>query len=100
MKKGVSVNVIDRSNPYTSVELITDAYGKSYQIVMQTDFVGELTCLAVSKNLETRLMGKKRPQLAFRSCLGRIQDAQTSWLKKEAAIDCIMLQLEHPDLPK
>jgi len=94
------MNIIDPSNPYTSLELITDASGKTYQILLQTDFFGELTCLAVSKNLENRLTGKNRPQLAFRSCLGHIYEAQTALQKKEAAIDCIILQLEHPDLSR
>ena len=100
LQKGGVLNVIDRNNPYSSVELIMDPSGKLYQILWQTDFSGVLTCLAVSKNLENRLMGKNRPLLAFRSCLAAIQNAQTSLLQKEAAIDCIMLQLEHPDLPK
>jgi hypothetical protein len=100
IKNNGRMNVIDQSNPYTSVELITASNGKTYQILLQTDFFGELTCLAISKNLENRLTGKSRPQLAFRSCLGRIYEAGTALRKKEAAVDCIMLQLEHPDLPR
>lgn len=100
VKNKERINIINPGNPYSYLELISDAKGKTYQILLQTDFFGELTCLAVSRNMENRLTGKNRPQLAFRSCLGRIYEARTALLKRESVIECIMIQLEHPDLPR
>ena len=88
------LNRFDGENPYTYAEMISDNKGQSFQILLQTRFTGELTCLAVSKNMESRLFVKNGPVMGFRSCISSLCRTENVLLMRESAVACIMNQLE------
>ena len=56
------VNIFDLHNPYTYLQMITDAAGNGYHIILQTNFFGKILFLCYSNNLSAVFNKKEKPQ--------------------------------------
>lgn len=89
------VNRFDSNNPYTYLQLINDAAGNNYHIILQTNFMGKILFLCYSNNLSAVFNKKSKPMFLFQHCLKEINNHLSSVQVINAAIKCIVDRLNY-----
>jgi len=85
--------IFDLSNLYTYLQIIDDINYNSYHILYQTDFVGNITFIALSNNLMERFNYKKDGFIGYNWCIRKIKKDNFSIETTNAIIDCILTRL-------
>lgn len=85
--------IFDLSNPYTYLQIIDDINYNAYHILYQTDFVGNITFLALSNNLMERFNYKKDGFIGYNWCIRKIKKDNFSIETINTIIDCILTRL-------
>ena len=88
-------NTFNINNPYTYLQMVNDAAGKSYHILLQTNFMGKILFLAYSNNLSAVFNKKDRPRFLFIHCLKEINNHLSSIQITDDAIKCIIERLNY-----
>ncbi|MBU3713539.1 MAG: hypothetical protein FGM46_01165 [Ferruginibacter sp.] len=91
------LNIYNLHNPYTFIQAIQDAEGKMYQILYQTDFIGNLLYLGISNNLSDRFASPEKPLMKFTICLNKVNQSVFLSENIEMAIGCILSWLNFSD---
>jgi len=85
--------IFELNNPYTYLQIIDDINYNAYHILFQTDFVGNITFIALSNNLMERFNYKKDGFIEYNWCIKKIKKENFSIEKTNAIIDCILTRL-------
>ena len=84
------LNLFDLHNPYTFIQAIQDDERKMYQILYQTDFLGNLLYLGISNNLSDRFADPEKPLMKFNLCINGVNQSIFAAENIELAIGCIL----------
>ncbi len=90
-----NINHFDPGNPYTFIQTIQDENDKTYQILYQTDFGGNVLFLAYSNNLEDIFNRTEKPLFRFLSCIGNVNASDFSTENIEKSVNCIVERLNY-----
>ena len=88
-------NIFDINNPYTYLQIVNDAAGKSYHILLQTNFMGKILFLAYSNNLSAVFNKKEKPKFLLLHCLKEINNHLSSVQVMDEAVKCIVERLNY-----
>lgn len=92
-KSLVNFNLFDFSNPYTYIQSVQDENEKTYQILYQTDFGGNVTYLSYSNNLDEFFLCSEKPMFGFLSCIDAVNTFDFPTENIERAVNCIIERL-------
>ena len=88
-------NIFDLHNPYTYLQMIIDAAGNRYHIILQTNFFGKILFLCYSNNLSAVFNKKDKPQFLFRHCLKEMNNHLSAVQVTNTAIKCVLDRLNY-----
>lgn len=89
------MNQFDPDNPYTYLQLLMDGNGKTYHLILQTDFSGKVLLLCYSNILAEVFNRKDRPIYFFQKCLKGINEHLSSVQAMDHAIQCMVDRLNN-----
>lgn len=90
-----TANLFQSNNPETRLQVISDISGNRYHILLQTNFSGKITYLAISNNLEQAFNKREKPMFLFNQCIKQLNSYNSPQQNIEAAIQCVMKRLEY-----
>ena len=90
-----AVSAFDRHNAYTYVQLINEEFGKTSQLIYQTDFFGRLLYLAYSNNLASVFNNVDKPMNTFVSCMKRVNENISPVQNVDQAVRCVIERLNY-----
>ena len=94
--RGTHANTYDPANPDTFVELLKDVRNNHFQIIIQTDFFGNLTYASVCNSLGPLLNKKTIPYFLFERCLKELNSGfLTQQENIQILINCTVDRLEN-----
>jgi hypothetical protein len=64
----------DKQNPYTTLISIRDEHQNVYQLLVQTDFLGNLVYAGISPNLWATFYNEDKPLSGFLNCIRGVKD--------------------------
>lgn len=88
-------NQFDINNPYTYIQLLSDATGNIYHIIYQTNFSGKIMFLAYSNNLSRLFNKPDKPMFLFQHCLKEVNNHLSPVQVTTAAIKCLIDRLNY-----
>ncbi|MEP7164324.1 MAG: hypothetical protein ABI741_06505 [Ferruginibacter sp.] len=88
-------NRFDQGNPYTYLQIVTDAKLNRYHILFQTGFTGKILFLSYSNNLSALFNKKTKPMFLFTRCLKEINNHISSIEVMDAVVECILARLNY-----
>lgn len=89
---GVS-GLFDARNPYTTLISIKDERHQTYQMIVQTGFLGNLQYAGVSSNLWMHFNKSNKPMFAFRACMNRLNNLFNFASPADHLTDCVIQRL-------
>ncbi|HRN78797.1 MAG TPA: hypothetical protein PKY29_02240 [Ferruginibacter sp.] len=89
---GVSLP-FDAGNPYTTMVSIKDERNNTYQMIIQTGFLGNLQYAGMSTNLWMPFNNPKKPPYGFRNCMNRLNDLFSFASPADHVTGCVIQRL-------
>lgn len=94
-EKYFSSGLIDKNNMYTFIQYLRNANGVIFQILYQTDFLGNPNVIALSNNMNELFKCSGKPTLAFDYCAGKINENDFPEKITEDIINCILTRINN-----
>lgn len=90
-----TLNKYDYTNLDTFIQIIENAHHERFHILIQEDFIGNITYVAVSNKLSKIILAKTIPNFLFNQCLEQINDGFSNKdIYLQIVVSCILARAE------
>lgn len=81
------------ANPYTTLVSIKDERNNTYQMIIQTGFLGNLQYAGLSTNLWMQFNHPKKSMHVFKNCMNRLNDLFSFASPSDHLTSCVLKRL-------
>lgn len=85
----------DLKNPYTTLITLKDARNNSYQMVVQTSFLGNVQYAGFSMNLWMLFNSNTKPMFGFQNCMTKMNDIFNFAYPIDQLTECVVSRLNY-----